>query len=671
MRQASLAAARLAIRLVTPVAATLAATAFCPAQARIIEVNVQSIRAFAPGSTFGDTGAYERLTGTAKGELDPRDARNRVIVNLNKAPRNARGMVEYEMDFDMLRPVEAGKGNRKILFDVTNRGRKFLPLWLMDAAPAGANNPLTVQDAGNGLFLRQGYTIVSTGWDGDAPRSNNGMAMRVPVAVNPDGSPIVRMIRDELVSATRGPVVREFKLAYEAANLEQSQARLSVRRREGDPRIAVPAAEWRYKDSRTIEILTPGNAGAGPAVGSLYEMHYPAKNPGVLGVGYAATRDFVSYLRYESSVFSRTPGVPMQSAIAVGISQSGRYLRDHIAQGFNQDERGRKVFDGVLSHIAGVGRVFLNYEFGMAGRTNTQHEDHLYPENEFPFATATTSDAVTGKRGSLLRGDGFDPLVIETNTATEYWQKGASLLTTDPQAGADLTPPPGARVYLIASTQHGGRAGLKSDFGPCMNERNPHNPAPALRALTVALDAWVSQGVAPPASRVPTLRDGTLVAPDNRNFPAIPNFAVARLVNEVVLFGDWVNPRPDPGRRYPALVIRTDADGNDAAGIRLPDIAVPLATYTGWNLYKRPFTEDELCDRDGSYREFTATRAEREKSGDPRLSVEERYASHADYVARVKATVTDLVRERLLLAEDGDAYIARAESEATRKRFAR
>jgi len=261
--------------------------------------------------------------------------------------------------------------------------------------------------------------------------------------------------------------------------------------------------------------------------------------------------------------------------------------------------------------------------------------------------------------------------VIETNTATEYWQKGASLLTTDPQAGADLTPPPGARVYLIASTQHGGRAGLKSDLGPCMNERNPHNPAPALRALTVALDAWVSQGVAPPASRVPTLRDGTLVAPDNRNFPAIPNFAVARLVNEVVLFGDWVNPRPDPGRRYPALVIRTDADGNDAAGIRLPDIAVPLATYTGWNLYKRPFTEEELCDRDGSYREFAATRAEREKSGDPRLSVEERYASHADYVARVKATVTDLVRERLLLAEDGDAYIARAESEATRKRFAR
>jgi hypothetical protein len=671
MRQAAQAAARPAAVAAFAAVTALAATLPLPAQARITEITLQSVRSFAAGHAFGETGAYERVTGTAKGELDPTDARNKVIVNLDKARKNARGMVEYEMDFDMLRPAEAGKGNRKILFDVTNRGRKFLPLWLMDAPAAGANNPLTLDDAGNGLFLRQGYTIVSTGWDGDAPRTGNGMAMRVPVALNADGTPIVRMIRDELVSATRGPVLREFKLAYESANIDQAQATLTVRRREADPRVEVPNAEWRYKDTRTIEILTPGNAGAGPAVGSLYEMHYPARNPGVLGIGYAATRDFVSYLRYDSSALSHTPGSPMQSAIAVGISQSGRYLRDHISQGFNQDERGRKVFDGVLSHIAGVGRVFLNYEFGMAGRTNTQHEDHLYPENEFPFATANTSDNITGKRGSLLRGDGFDPLVIETNTATEYWQKGASLLTTDPQGQRDVVPPPGARVYLMASTQHGGRANLKADYGPCMNERNPHNPAPALRALTVALDVWISQGVAPPPSRVPTLRDGTLVAPDNRNFPAIPDFAVARQVNEVVLFGDWVRPKLDLAKRYPALVIKTDADGNDAAGIRLPDIAVPLATYTGWNLYKRPFTEGDLCDRDGSYREFAATRAEREKNGDPRLSIEERYASHATYVAKVKAVVMELMRDRLLLVEDGDAYIKRAESDATKKRFAR
>jgi hypothetical protein len=212
---------------------------------------------------------------------------------------------------------------------------------------------------------------------------------------------------------------------------------------------------------------------------------------------------------------------------------------------------------------------------------------------------------------------------------------------------------------------------LATARGQCWNERNPHNPAPALRALTVALDQWVSEGTPPPESRTPTLKDKTLVAPENKSFPALADFAVARRANEIVLFGDWVNPKPDRNRQYVPLVAATDADGNEVAGIRLPDIAVPLATYTGWNLYKRPYPEGELCDRDGSYSAFAATRAEREKAGDPRASIEERYASHADYVEKIKKAAAELVAARLLLQEDADAYVTRASSETVKRRFAK
>jgi hypothetical protein len=589
------------------------------AGARIVEINVQSVRPFADGATFGDAGKYERVTGTAKGELDPGDARNKVIKNIERAPKNARGMVEYEVDFDLLRPADASKGNRKILFDVTNRGRKFVLYWLMDgnAALASANNPLAAADAGNALFLKQGWTIAWTGWDPEAPKTANGMSIKVPVATD-GGKPIVRTVREELVSATRGPVVNEFRLNYDAATNDQFQAKLTVRRKEGDAKVEIPTTGWAYVNTRTIKLLPEGT---GPQVGSLYEFTYPARDPKVLGIGFAATRDVVSFLRNDAKDdkgVANPAGAGIKSVLAVGISQSGRYLRDHIGQGFNQDEKQRKVFDGVLAHISGVGRVFLNEEFGQPARTNTQHEDHFYPENEFPFSAASMSDPVSGRTGSLFRNDGFDPLLIETNTSTEYWQKGASLLHTDPLGKNDVELPANARAFMIAGTQHGGRANLKADFGPCVNQRNPHDSSPALRALLVALDQWVSDGKAPPASRVPTLKDGTLVAIDKLAFPAIPDFAVAKIGNDIVLYGDWTAPKPDAAKAYRPLVSSIDVDGNELGGLRMPDIVVPVATYTGWNLYKRPFPEGELCDRDGSYHEFTSTKAERETKKDPR-----------------------------------------------------
>ena len=649
------------------------ALATAPAGARLTEIHVTAVEPFAGAASFGAAGAYERVVGTFKGELDPADPRNRVIVNLGKAPRNAAGRVEYEADFFILRPADADRGNRKILHDVTNRGRKNLHWRLTDArlaTPAGANDPRTAQDAGNALFFRMGYTMVWNGWDPDAPRGNAGMAMKRVIATD-NGAPIVRVIREELMSGGRGPQRKTFRLTHEAATPDPSQAALTVRRNESDPRQPVPADGWAYLKPNEIRLLPEGTL---PEPGSLYELHYPAKDPRVLGIGLAVTRDLISFLRYEAADDRGTAnpaGRGIRTALSFGSSQSGRYLRDHVALGFNQDESARKVFDGILAHTAGVGGVFLNFEFGQPGRTRTQHEDHAFPEAAFPFSTARMTDPVTGRTGGLFRGDGFDPLWMETNTSTEYWQKGASLLVTDPLGTRDVELPPNARSYLLAGTQHGALAWMTSTPGPCANPRNPHSPTPAQRALLVALDEWVSAGRAPPASRTPRLKDSTLVPPERLAFPAVPGVAVARRVSALGVLKDWVKPEIDMSRPYRPLVPQVDADGNETSGIRLPDIAVPLGTHTGWNLYRKPYPEGELCDRFGTYVPFAAKRVEREEKSDPRASLEERYGDHAGYLRQVEQAVRELVRGRLLLPEDGDAFIAKAKSGETAKLFQR
>jgi hypothetical protein len=276
---------------------------------------------------------------------------------------------------------------------------------------------------------------------------------------------------------------------------------------------------------------------------------------------------------------------------------------------------------------------------------------------------------VTGKTAALLRDDGFDPLWMETNTSTEYWQKGASLLVTDPLGERDVELPANARAYLIAGTQHGGAAWMTSTLGSCVNPRNPHSPTPALRALLVALDEWASDGQAPPPSMTPQLKTATFTTPAELKFPAIPGIEVVRRVNAIGVLKDWVKPEMDMTRPYATLVTQVDADGNEIAGIRLPDIAVPLATYTGWNYYRKPLPEGELCDRDGTYKPFARTRAEREAANDPRPSLAERYGDHAAYVKQVEGAAARLVTARLLLAEDAERLIARAKSAETAARF--
>ena len=636
----------------------------------LTRLQIDRIEPFAEGASFGDVGSYVRLMGTAYGELDPHHPRNACIVDLDKAPRNARGRVEYDMDVYILQPADVARGSRTLLYEVNNRGRKLLLPVLHEAqetSPGALNDPTMLAHAGNGFAFRRGYTMVWSGWDPDAPRVNNGMAMRAPVATE-QGAPIVKTIRDEFIFGARVAATRATApLSYPAASLDQSQARLTARAREADARTEIPPRGWAYVDARSIQLLPEGTAFE---PGSIYDFWYPATEPKVLGVGFAATRDLVSFLRYHTHdaeggsnpVARSETEVGLRAVLAFGNSQSGRYLRHHTSLGFNQDEEQRKVFDGVLTNVAGIGKVFTNTPFGQPYRTGAQHEDHTFPENWLPFAHAPQTDPYTGQTHALLRSDGFDPLIIEVNTSTEYWQKGASLLHTDLQGRADLGEaiPDTVRLFLMAGTQHGGRAGLTAVRGSGLQPRNPHNPTPALRALLAALEQWVVDGVAPPPSRIPRLADDTLVSPEALAFPAIPGVETPRQMNVIATRGDWVHPDAAPTAIYGARVPQVDADGNEIAGIRLPPIAAPIATYTGWNLYQAPYPEGELCDREGSYLPFAASRADRQAAGDPRPSLEERYASRAAYVKQVEAASQALVDARLLLPEDAARYIDEA-----------
>jgi alpha/beta hydrolase family protein len=644
---------RSAIALSLSLAAALAA----PAHAKITAITIEHVEDFADGASFGEVGAYERVSGKAKGELDPKSPLNRGIVDLAKAPRNARGMVEYETEFFLLRPKDAAKASHTLVYEVNNRGNKYLihQFDRVSLAKGIINDPKSAEDVGDGLLFRRGYTLAWSGWDPDVPRNNHQISITVPVATD-NGRPIVREIRDEFVPENRGVREDVFQLSHEAAETDTAKASLTVRRKEAYPPETIPPARWTFVDARQIRLLPDGTKAE---KGAIYDFHYRARNPKVTGIGFAATRDFVAALRDPlQSDTVLAPGIT--HTIAVGISQSGRFLRDFLWQGFNRDESGGKVFDAVFSYIAGAGKVFLNAEFAEPFRTSTQHEDHFMPENAFPFSEARLQDPVSGRSDAILRGDGSDPLVFEVNSSTEYWQKGASLLTTDPLGEHDVALPETVRVYLIAGTHHYGP--VPAEPGLCVNRRNPHDPAPALRALLVDLEEWLA-GRTSPASRVPRISDGTLVRADATGFPQLPGLRVVAETHWLGLYGDWVHPKPERAKAYRPLVPKVEESGNETSGILLPDIAVPTATYTGWNVYAADFAEGELCDRFGSYLPFARTRADRLAKDDPRPSLEERYGDQASYVAKTSAAADALVKERLLLPEDAQRYIEAAKAE--------
>jgi hypothetical protein len=649
---------------------------------------IQRREPFANGHEFSVTGAYEKLVGKIHGEVDPKSRLNKIIVNLAKAPRNRRGRVAYSSNFCILKPVDMARGNGKILFDAPNRGSKRILSFLNDAPEA--NDPTTLKHAGNGFLMRQGYTIVWCGWQGDLMPIKDWLVLNVPVATN-HGKPIVNKVRSEIVVDKKDvksqPLSGDERVkSYEAATRDKSQAMLTVRENSYGRRIPVQSSEWEFaacvKDPRTgKETVKPSAKDlylrSGFKPGHIYEFIYPAKNPLVLGLGFAVVRDLVSFLRFElkdragrpNPLKARKKATGISHAYAWGRSQSGRFLRDFVYHGFNEDESRRKVFDAMAPHVAGGGRLYLNYEFARPVTSSQQHTNQLDPEL-FPHAYNIIKDAQTGRRDGILKRPKTDPLVFHTQTSTEYWQKRGCLAHTDGK-GNDIALPEKVRIYVIASAQHNSPFGSEPEKDGSQFQVNPLPAGDVLRALMVSLDLWVTKGIAPPPSQYPTVKEGTLVEPRPRRirFPNIPGVRFAGLHNRQ-LFLDYgpkilrgkldLHPPRTNGGEYTILVPKVDRDGNDVAGIRLPAIQVPIATYTGWNLRPRGLAEGELAGLLGSFVPFPETKAKRRKTGDPRSSIEERYRNRADYVSQVSRAARILVEKRCLLPEDAERMIAEA-----------
>ena len=636
------------------------------------------------GRMFGSVGAYEKLVGQAFGELDPRDPHNDEIVNIDRAPVNARGMVEYVTDVYILKPVDMQRGNRTLFYRVVNRGGLGAGGFLIGGG--GGNDPTTADDAGDGLLMSEGYTLVWSGWQGDVVRSNGRLSIDVPTASNADGSPIRRWIMAEYVVYEpafsiplhwdRGD--RGFT-AYAPVEESMSEARLYERTGPHAPPKLIPRDRWSFATCDAgganarpskVDVCLP----SGFSSDRIYQLVYEARDPLVNGIGFAATRDVVSFLRYDTTrdnpLVARggTPaagaGPPIRHTLGFGSSQSGRFLKDLIYQGFSQDVEGRIVFDGAIPHISGSRRQFNNHEFSMPSRFSTWTEGHLTPGDEFPFTYATLTDPVTGRADGLLarcRAQNACPKIMHWDSGTEIRAARTSLVLTDPLGKRDVELPDNVRAYYFSGTQHG--PARQPERGFCQQLSNPLPYVETQRALLLALRRWVADDVAPPPSRYPRISDGTLVPPmpqDGVGFPSIPGVRYSGRVNDLYRRDYTVQPPVEiPGTEYTVLVPSVDADGNEVAGVRAVDLQVPLATYTGWNLRRAGFMEDEGCYLVGSHIPFARTRAER--GDDPRLSLEERYGTHTTYVTRVREAAQRLQQEGFLLPQDAERLVREAQ----------
>jgi len=602
------------------------------------------------GASFGSVGQYELIQGTITGEVDPLNPQNAVIVDLQNAPKNADGMVSYSVDFQIIRPMDLSKGNHRIIFDLPNRGRATA----LSIFNNGSGNSKTGSGtSGNGFLMNQGYTLVEGAWDIAVSQSKAGFGVTFPVARNPDGSSITGIALEEFVVDKNATPATE-PLTYPAASADKSQATLTVRENYGDTPLVIPSSGWDYTDSTLTAVkLTSGPFGGPGSFGptALYEFTYIAKDPLVAGLGFAALRDLATFLR-TAQTDDNGVGNPLASDVqaiyTVCFSQPCRTMHDFVLWGFNQAEyahnqngkggagnQHQKVFDGVINWVAGGDGIFMNYRFSQPGRTSRQHIARWYPEFQFPWANHITHDHVTsqtaGRLDACQRTDTC-PRIFELNSENEYYSKGGSLLTTDTEGNdVQLSDTPDVRYYLMSSLPHVGGVAA----GICQQPQNPLTAGPVLRALVVAMDQWVTNGTPPPDNRVPTRSDGTLVPslpPSGMGFPNIPgvNYNGILHTGDLFDFGPQFHegivsilPPILLGTPYPIFVPKMDADGNDIAGIRLPDISVPLATYTGWALRASapgdPVPIVDGCDAAGQRIPLPLTHADRLDSGDPRL----------------------------------------------------
>jgi hypothetical protein len=627
---------------------------------------------------FGKAGQYEILSGHFTGELDPNDPHNKIINDIQLAVRNARGLVEYTGTFAIAKPVDMSKASGLLIYSVPNRGN-------------GAPFPNAA-----------GHVSVVSGWQGDVRPRENLQTIVVPIAKNPDGTPVTGPMTARFINSPQGATTLPLGSAVSAivyqlpATLDTKKAILTKRATEDSPRIPISSADWAFADCSTAAFPgTPdpakicARAGFDPAM--LYELVYTAKDPLVLGIGYAATRDFNSFLRYEEKDAEGNPNPvakQIKFAMSEGASQSGNFLRSYIHLGFNQDEKNRIVWDGSNPHIAGR-QLAMNYRFAVAGGIANLYEpgsDAVLWWSGYPDAARHRTTA-----GMLDRCKATNtcPKIMETFGGVEFWNLRMSPNLVGTDAKNDIPLPANVRRYYFPSTTHGGgRGGFSVPAPPapsgCVLPANPNPETETLRALRAALVDWVTKGTEPPASRYPKLHpqnadEGQLVAATKADmgFPTLPGVPSPDGVINSLLDYDWgpdfnyndlsgvITKAPGSIRQVlPTLVPKTDADGNDLGGVPSVLLQVPLGTYIGWNFTQAGFNRGKICGLNGGYIPFAKTKAERIAANDPRLSIEERYGTHDKYVALVKVATAQAVAARFLVQEDADKLVAQAAASA-------
>ena len=679
---------RLSARFMTVL---LLCTAFISTlQARVVRVEITSRTDIDNGKSFGAAGAYEKITGRVYFAVDPANQHNRQIMDLDKAPRNTQGEVEFSADLYLLKPKDMANGNQAVLFEVSNRGGRGI-LSLVNGRDG---------EYGDGFLMRQGYTIAWVGWEFDLSSQGERLRLSAPIAHDADGKEIHGLVRTDFTPAEKrvdmplGHILlgSEGGRSYAVDDPESEKNVLTVRETPTGPRKTIPRTDWSFAHIDTGKLTADPHyvhLNTGFVPGKIYEVVYSSKNPAVVGVGLAAVRDFLSYLKYDPQATA-----PVKRAYAVGISQSGRFLRHFIYQDFNADEQGRQVMDGLIAHVAGAGRGSFNHRFAQPSRDAQPMSSLFFPTDLFPFTDLPEEDRFTASAGLLdapTRSHTV-PKIFYTNTSYEYWGRAASLIHTTAEGKKDATPAANTRIYFLAGLEH-----FTVPFPPEKHVReNPDytaqqkaNPNPIQwywRALITDMNQWVKDGKEPPASTYPKIAEKTLVPFADWKFPKIPQVNTPHEVSlayhldfALEVFGPppgkagdskqpqmaWITIEPPQvGAPFGVLVPQSDADGNDLGGVRLPELQVPLATYTGWNLRDPSIgAPDQRVSFLGSWIPLARTAEERKKSGDPRKSIAERYASREEYMGKFEQAAKKLIEQRFLLQEDLPAILERGKLE--------
>jgi hypothetical protein len=647
-----------------------------PLRARVIRVEVATRVDVLNGKKFGDAGSYERITGRVYFLLPVANPHNSRIVDLGNAVNLQKGEVQFSSDFVAVCPKDSHLGNGSLLLEVPNRGRGRI-LSLIDGGDWDLSS-----DAGDAWLLRNGYTIVSLGWQWDAD-GPGALRFFAPIAKD-HGKTINGLLRGDLMPSK---IMFEIPLGhlilgniggteYAVAAPDDPRNTLTVRDSRSAQRTTIPRTEWQF--AQTIDgKLTPSdrhlhlNSGFQP--GKIYEYVYAVADPVVAGGGFAAIRDFASYAKHASDAIT-----PAARVYGEGISQNGRFLRDFLYQGFNAGEDGRMALDGVLAHVAGAGRGSFNYRFAQPSRDAQPTSSIFFPTDICPFTDLREKDPDAGETGGLLDraiSDKVVPKIFFSNTSYEYWGRAAALIhiSADGKRDADISD--NVRIYHLTGLQHfSGPFPPEKGKGDLLGQQ-PQSPLPVKyfwRAMVANMDAWVRNNSLPPASSYPKIADGTLVPLSAYKFRAIPGVNRPHEANEAwrIDFGpgwrDGILSQQPPkvGAAFPVLVPQVDADGNERDGVRLPELIVPLATYPSWNLRDPSIgAPDQRVSFEASYIPFPKTAADRQKSGDPRKSIAERYASREDYMTRYTKAVEALVKQRWILPEDRDTVLQLADQE--------